>query len=201
MKLVHPNIVKIYEFGEQEKSHLHDHGVCRRVEPPRLPQDPRKARAAEALPLMIGLAKGLKYSLEQGVTHRDIKATNILIASKGEAKLVDFGLATIDERLKAAAARRADRRLLGPGRPAAAPRGTSGPTSSSSAASSTRCSPASSPCPRSRPTTRSRRCSSEESRRSSRSPSNGTLPTRNFAEIIEKMMKVDLKGVIRRWTR
>ena len=54
---------------------------------------------------MVGLANGLKYSLEQGVTHRDLKATNILIASNGTAKLVDFGLATIegDERKMAIA--------------------------------------------------------------------------------------------------
>ena len=50
----------------------------------------------EALPLMLGLAQGLKYSHEQGVTHRDIKATNILISNSGAAKLVDFGLATIE---------------------------------------------------------------------------------------------------------
>ncbi len=58
----------------------------------------------EALPLMLGLAKGLNHSLEQGVTHRDLKATNILIASNGTAKLVDFGLATIDDERRAAAA-------------------------------------------------------------------------------------------------
>ena len=45
---------------------------------------------------MIGLAEGLKYSNEQGVTHRDIKGTNILISNSGVAKLVDFGLATIE---------------------------------------------------------------------------------------------------------
>ena len=48
-----------------------------------------------ALPLIVGLAHGLKYSLDRGITHRDIKGTNILISSSGAAKLVDFGLATI----------------------------------------------------------------------------------------------------------
>jgi serine/threonine protein kinase len=45
---------------------------------------------------MVGLARALKYSQGQGVTHRDIKGTNILISNKGVAKLVDFGLATIE---------------------------------------------------------------------------------------------------------
>jgi serine/threonine protein kinase len=49
----------------------------------------------QAGPLMLGMAQGLKYSLERGVTHRDIKGTNILISNQGEAKLVDFGLATM----------------------------------------------------------------------------------------------------------
>ena len=44
---------------------------------------------------MIGMAEGLKYSLARGVTHRDIKGTNILISNTGVAKLVDFGLATM----------------------------------------------------------------------------------------------------------
>ena len=42
-----------------------------------------------------GMARGLQYSLERGVTHRDIKGTNILISNTGIAKLVDFGLATM----------------------------------------------------------------------------------------------------------
>ena len=49
-----------------------------------------------ALPLILGLARGLKYSHSQGVTHRDMKGTNILISNSGAAKLVDFGLATIE---------------------------------------------------------------------------------------------------------
>ncbi len=97
MKLNHPNIAKIYEFGEQDKA---PYMIMEFVEGSNL-RDFLKIRktlsTADALPLIIGLAKGLQYSLEEGVTHRDIKATNILISSNGEAKLVDFGLAEIDK--------------------------------------------------------------------------------------------------------
>lgn len=96
MKLEHPNIVQILDFGEHEKKYFM---VMEYVEGSNL-RDLLKIRtrleAKAALPLMIGLARGLKYSHDCGVTHRDIKATNILISHSGIGKLVDFGLATIE---------------------------------------------------------------------------------------------------------
>lgn len=105
MKLIHPNIVRILDYGEQDRNH---YMIMEYVEGSNL-RDFLKIRhrlsATEAMPLMLGLARGLKHSLDQGVTHRDIKGTNILIGSRGEAKLVDFGLATVggDERKMEAA--------------------------------------------------------------------------------------------------
>ena len=97
LKLIHPNVVRIYDYGEDQGRHFMTmefveganlrEFLRRRV---RLPYQ-------EALPMMIGLAQGLKYSLEQGVTHRDLKATNILISTSRQAKLVDFGLAEIED--------------------------------------------------------------------------------------------------------
>lgn len=93
MKLRHPNIVQILDYGEEDKKHFM---IMEYVEGANL-RDFLKIRVRisgeDALPLMIGLAKGLKYSIDNGVTHRDIKATNILISNAGVAKLVDFGLA------------------------------------------------------------------------------------------------------------
>ena len=42
---------------------------------------------------MAGVMAGLNYALQQGITHRDLKMSNVLVSSEGEAKLVDFGLA------------------------------------------------------------------------------------------------------------
>ncbi|MEO6812029.1 MAG: protein kinase [Isosphaeraceae bacterium] len=95
MKLRHANIVQIYDFGEQDKNY---YMTMEYVEGSNLREFLKirhRLSPEEGLPIMIGLAEGLKYSLDHGVTHRDIKGTNILIASNGEAKLVDFGLATI----------------------------------------------------------------------------------------------------------
>ena len=95
MSLRHPNIVEILDHGEQDKKH---YMIMEYVEGSNL-RDLLKIRifldAKSALPLMIDLCRGLKYSFEHGVTHRDLKASNVLVASNGTAKLVDFGLANI----------------------------------------------------------------------------------------------------------
>jgi serine/threonine protein kinase len=96
MRLSHPNIVRIIDVGQQENRHFM---IMEYVEGMNL-RDFLKLRTRmkghQALPLMLGLAQGMDYSLQQGITHRDIKGTNILISNKGVAKLVDFGLATIE---------------------------------------------------------------------------------------------------------
>jgi serine/threonine protein kinase len=55
----------------------------------------KKLEAAEALRILEDAASGLAYAYSRGITHRDVKLTNILISSQGTAKLVDFGLAKI----------------------------------------------------------------------------------------------------------
>ena len=44
---------------------------------------------------MAGVMSGLTYALQQGITHRDLKMSNVLVSSEGDAKLVDFGLAGV----------------------------------------------------------------------------------------------------------
>jgi eukaryotic-like serine/threonine-protein kinase len=53
----------------------------------------KKLTPAEALKLIEDAAGGLAHAYARGVTHRDVKLTNILVSSQGTAKLVDFGLA------------------------------------------------------------------------------------------------------------
>ena len=53
----------------------------------------KKFEPAEATRLMIDVAAGLSYAFERGICHRDLKMSNILVSSRGQAKLVDFGLA------------------------------------------------------------------------------------------------------------
>jgi eukaryotic-like serine/threonine-protein kinase len=55
----------------------------------------RKLTVFEALRLTEDAASGLAHAYSKGLTHRDLKPTNMLISSQGAIKLVDFGLARL----------------------------------------------------------------------------------------------------------
>jgi len=95
MPLRHVNIVPIYEVGEERDR---PYMVMEFVEGQNL-RDFVKMRKhfeiGESLRLLSDVASGLQYALSKGVTHRDLKLSNVLVSSTGRAKLVDFGLAAI----------------------------------------------------------------------------------------------------------
>jgi serine/threonine-protein kinase len=98
-KLRHPNIVPIYEVFSSGKLHFL---VMEFLEGRNLREFVRirkKLDPLEATRLLTGITDGLRYAFENGLTHRDLKMSNVLVSSRGEAKLVDFGLASMDETL------------------------------------------------------------------------------------------------------
>jgi eukaryotic-like serine/threonine-protein kinase len=93
--LKHPNIVPIYEVNSDgrfnwivmefiEGRNLREFMKARRLEP------------AEAIRLAIDICRGLDYAFQRGISHRDLKASNVIISSLAQAKLLDFGLAGTD---------------------------------------------------------------------------------------------------------
>ena len=95
--LRHPNIVAIYDVGEEAGT---SYITMEFVEGQTL-RELVKRRGALDLPkafdLIHQMASGLEYAHRRGVTHRDLKASNVIVSSSGHVKLVDFGLAGVDE--------------------------------------------------------------------------------------------------------
>ena len=98
MTLEHPNIVRLLAVNKDASTVQH-FIVMEFVEGDNLKNIltiRKKLEVDEALHIMEECADGLAYAWTRGLTHRDIKASNILMGTDKVAKLVDFGLAEIN---------------------------------------------------------------------------------------------------------
>lgn len=95
-RLSHPNIVPIYEVGEDRGWHFFSMEFVEGRTLADLVRDeaPTPAMAAG---LMIKIARAVEHAHQRGVLHRDLKPANILLDRNNEPRLTDFGLAKIAE--------------------------------------------------------------------------------------------------------
>ncbi len=93
-KLNHPNIVTIYDVSEFEgrpffaMEHVAGNLLHHFVLEKPLPLD-------EIIEYAVQVCQGIGEAHRSGVVHRDIKTTNIIVDTKGRARLLDFGLAAV----------------------------------------------------------------------------------------------------------
>jgi len=94
-KLLHPNIVRLFGYGEED-GHLYY--VMELVEGHSLQDELSAGRRftwREVVRIGIDVAKALKHAHDRGVIHRDLKPANLLIDSQDHTKLTDFGIAKL----------------------------------------------------------------------------------------------------------
>ena len=95
--LNHPNICVIHEIDEVDGSPfiamelIEGDSVKERIKA-------RPLKLEDALDIACQAAQGLQAAHEKGIVHRDIKSANLMVAPRGQVKILDFGLAQLAER-------------------------------------------------------------------------------------------------------
>src|SRR5579859_7018238 len=94
-RLVHPNIVQVFDSGFDESAHQHfivmEHvsgSSCAE-----LLRDRGHLDVEQAVDIVAQACRGLDYAHRNGVVHRDVKPGNLLVSESGVVKLADFGIA------------------------------------------------------------------------------------------------------------
>jgi serine/threonine protein kinase len=96
-RLHHPNIVTVFDYGDQDGLSYIVMEFIEGVNVARLIDEKRAISVESKLRVLVQVADGLAYAHENGVIHRDMKPSNVCVTGKGIAKILDFGLARFDD--------------------------------------------------------------------------------------------------------
>src|SRR5215470_11881151 len=91
--LNHPNIVTIYDAGEQNGMFYIAMEFIQGTTLQEVLEERHVLPAEEALQISREVCKALDYAHAHGIIHRDVKPANIMITAQGAVKIMDFGIA------------------------------------------------------------------------------------------------------------
>ncbi len=95
-RLTHPNIVSVYEYGEDGEVAFIAMEFIVGTELKMYFDRATRFEINDSVKIMSQILEALEYSHSRGVIHRDIKPSNILITQDGQVKIADFGIARIE---------------------------------------------------------------------------------------------------------
>jgi eukaryotic-like serine/threonine-protein kinase len=93
--LDHPNICTIHEIGQTDDGQLFIVMACYDGETLKKKLEQGPIPIDQAVDITLQVASGLARAHEAGIVHRDIKPANIMLTTRNEAKILDFGLAKL----------------------------------------------------------------------------------------------------------
>jgi len=94
-KLQHPNILTVFELGEDRGVPFIAMELLPGVDLETLVRSNEPMPLREKLEIVTQVCRGLAYAHDHGVVHRDIKPSNIRLLDDGTAKIMDFGIAKL----------------------------------------------------------------------------------------------------------
>ena len=98
--LIHPNIVEIYDVGEDDGAHFIVMEYIRGKTLKQLIHLRGALQIDEAVGIMKQLVSATHEAHKRGIIHRDIKPQNVLVKDDGTIKMVDFGIALAHDALQ-----------------------------------------------------------------------------------------------------
>ncbi|MBR6897431.1 MAG: Stk1 family PASTA domain-containing Ser/Thr kinase [Lachnospiraceae bacterium] len=93
--LSHPNIVGIYDVGDEGELHYIVMELVEGITLKQYIEKKKKLDIKESIGIAIQIAQGIGAAHEQHIIHRDIKPQNVIISRDGKVKVTDFGIAKI----------------------------------------------------------------------------------------------------------
>lgn len=96
-QLSHPNIVSAYDAGEIDGQHFLAMELLDGADLSRVCQACGPMDVGSACELIRQAAVGLQYAHENGMVHRDIKPSNLMLTAEGSVKIMDLGLARLND--------------------------------------------------------------------------------------------------------